>query len=76
MKIRVYAPNGDLIEDQRIGFGTGGYQWAWDGRDPNGHVLDEGSYRVVQELYDRFASRLRFTGAVELVHGTPPATPF
>ena len=76
VKVRVYAPNGDLIEDQRIGFGTGDYQWAWDGRDANGRVRSEGSYRVVQELYDRFANRLRFTGTVELVHGIPPATPF
>jgi hypothetical protein len=73
VKIRIYAPSGALIEDRRIGYGTGAYEWAWDGRDESGRVRAEGSYRVVQELYDRFANRARVVGTVQLVHGTPPA---
>jgi hypothetical protein len=73
VKIRIHAPNGDLIVDRRIGYGTGAYEWAWNGRHADGRVRAEGSYRVVQELDDRFGNRLRVPGTVQLSYGTPPA---
>lgn len=73
VKIRIFAPNGVLIETHRIGGGRGAFEWSWDGRDDEGRVRAEGAYRAVQEVFDSFGTRLRLEGVVQLSYGTPPA---
>ncbi len=47
VNIGIYSDKGAKLQEVTVSAGAGSNSWAWDGRDSNGTMLPDGSYRAV-----------------------------
>ncbi|HEY2916465.1 MAG TPA: FlgD immunoglobulin-like domain containing protein, partial [Candidatus Limnocylindrales bacterium] len=64
--IQVFNSSNSLVRSASIASGTGAYSYAWNGRTSGGTVLAEGTYKVVQTLYDANGGKLVVTSSMVL----------
>jgi hypothetical protein len=67
VRILIYSPTGKRVRTVSLGMlATGGYSWAWNGRNAAGTLLAAGKYRVVEEITDTASNVRRATFYVSL----------
>lgn len=69
--INVYNSHGTRVRHVVIGYRTGLFGYAWNGRTAGGKVLASGRYRIVVSAYDLAGNQLRHAYEVMLHRGRP-----
>lgn len=59
--ISIYNGNNKRVRQASKSSASGGYSYAWNGRDSKGDVLPAGKYRIVQKLVDAAGTTKSFT---------------
>ena len=64
--ISIYNANNKRVKLVTKSSASGGYSYAWNGRNGKGDVLPAGKYRIVQKLVDEFGTTKSFTNYANL----------